>query len=783
MALFKHQHDTILKMRERVGAFIAHDLGCGKTLTAIGLDYTRRRTSGNPKLKTLIICPLSVIPHWKREYNKWCPELKVLTCDNKNRKPFIAEMLNPDSKYQVFVIHFAAVRLEEESLVKLNLFHVVVDECLISGTKISTPTGNRNIEDLQVGDIVYGYDHNINQVVETKVKAAFGRVTYETIFDVDGIGITGNHPVWTNESKYVEASLLDVTYHTVLKLEYDQTEKTSTERSGYKNMRVVRKPIRSRKVLKRQTPILQHEMFQYLEGSSLPQKGASKNNRKRTRVLASKYGKGAERPKTTRVFEFEPQPIQESRNRGGYSSKSASYIGSTWLQSLDRWNGQFFYATNYDVLGIGSRLDTRKINSSWTRKALRNRYSTNRVDDSSRDRRRISQITTSNSKRFGERQFSAIVGMEDLPIPQPRNSIESDWMRREGTRVYNIETGAGNYFANGVLVHNCHNLQNRKASQTKAIKNLRARYRSALTGTPIHNKPDGFWSLLNFLYPDVWRSYWKFFNRYILWVNWTGYKEIIGIQNEAELMELIEPFYSRVKKSDVYDLPDIYYTTIEVELDAKQKRAYKQMKADMLAWVGDHEHEPINAPIAVAQLTRLRQFACAYAEIERKEVKGELVERVRSSEPSTKLDAAMEIIQGTDQQVVVFSSFSQLIELLGKRLEKAGIPHGILIGSVSRDERERVVNEFQDGKLKVFAGTIKAGGEGIELTAASTLIFLDREWAQSRNEQAIGRLHRYGQKNNIQVIDIVAKDTLDDERNEGIAMSWNMVKKMLGELK
>lgn len=343
-----------------------------------------------------------------------------------------------------------------------------------------------------------------------------------------------------------------------------------------------------------------------------------------------------------------------------------------------------------------------------------------------------------------------------------------------------------------VIGDEAHNLQNRKSAQTKALKKIKSMYKTGLTGTPVFNKPDDLWSILNWLYPKFWSSYWSYFKRYIEWADWNGYKQVVGVKNEEELMSQMRPFYIRRRKAEVLkDLPDKYYSTIKVELHSKQRKAYDAMKKDMIAWVGEHEHEPINAPIVIAQLMRLQQFACAYARLEhigphpqgaRADFQEEVRTKVFLDDPSSKLDAVLNIVQSTDLPIVVFSQFSQMINLLGARLEKAGISHGIYTGSVKKTERDRIVDNFQNNKLRVFAGTIKAGGVALTLTNSNTVIFTDRDWAQSLNIQAEDRLHRIGQKNATQVIDIVADDTLDAERLDGIAMNWAVVKQLLGEL-
>jgi SNF2 family DNA or RNA helicase len=355
-----------------------------------------------------------------------------------------------------------------------------------------------------------------------------------------------------------------------------------------------------------------------------------------------------------------------------------------------------------------------------------------------------------------------------------------------------------------IIADEVHKAKNRKAQQTIALWKQRTKYKTGLSGTPADNAPQDLWSVLHWLYPRTWSSYWRFANYYIkIQVHTlggyclaqgcgqnhkTGFRKIVGVANVDELMGELQPYYIRRIKEDVLEeLPDKYYTQILVDLDPKQRRIYNQMRSDMLAWVGAHEHEPIAAPIVVAQLTRLKQFALSYAGLkvmEKNDASGtpRTYTRVCLEEPSSKLDAVMDIIQDTNRPIVVFSESKQIINLLAKRLNRAGISFVVLTGDTSQNDRDRNINLFQSGKIRVFAGTIKAGGIGITLTAASTVVFLDRTWNPSQNRQAEDRLHRIGQKDAVHVIDIVARDTVDGGRLQMLKQKWEWLKILLGDI-
>ena len=331
---------------------------------------------------------------------------------------------------------------------------------------------------------------------------------------------------------------------------------------------------------------------------------------------------------------------------------------------------------------------------------------------------------------------------------------------------------------------------NRKAQRTKGLKKIKAHNKRAMSGTPMINRPDDLWSILHWLYPKNFSSYWRFFEDYCAYTTEYGpqgaYKVVTGCRNESQLRAIMSPFFlRRVKKDVMPELPDKYYSQVHVDLLPEQKRAYKQMKEEALAWVGQYGDEPVPAPVAIAQLTRLRQFAVAYAEVDEDELQTfdgdahKIITRVTLREPSSKLDALMEIIENTDQQIVVFSQFAQLVYLAIERFKKAGISYGVITGKVSTQSRTDAIEKFQKGDSRVFISTIKSGGAGITLTAASTVVFLDRSWSPADNWQAEDRLHRRGQNNAVHVINIVARDTVDHAIDATLSHKADLIRKII----
>lgn len=372
-----------------------------------------------------------------------------------------------------------------------------------------------------------------------------------------------------------------------------------------------------------------------------------------------------------------------------------------------------------------------------------------------------------------------------------------------------------------IIADEVHRAKNRKSQQTRALKRLQTWYKSGLSGTPADNKPQDLWSILNWLFPSYYTSFWKFVKAYLEYETdeEKGYRKISGV-NEATIPKLrkeMAPWYTRRRKEDVLtDLPPKYYTRIWVTLHPKQRRAYDEMRKTMIAWVEDHReeldnNEPLVAQAAIAQLTRLGQFATGYMQLKIDPVTGEVVKKKykklnkvtgeieeewrpvwEMTEPSTKIDSVMEIIGDRieydadnktwgGEQIVIFSRYRQAIDLLERRVAKAGIPYGLLTGMVKGTDRTQAVADFQAGKTRVFLGTIKAGGVGLTLTAARTIIFIDRDWSPSINGQAEDRLHRIGQEDAVEVIDMMARNTVDLGQKQQLATKAKHLALLLGD--
>ncbi len=325
-----------------------------------------------------------------------------------------------------------------------------------------------------------------------------------------------------------------------------------------------------------------------------------------------------------------------------------------------------------------------------------------------------------------------------------------------------------------VLLDEAHKIKSKDVQWTRSLKKLaHARkqehlYRHVMTGTAFVNNPAEMWSLVNFLEPQEFPSYWRFRRAFCEEENWNGYDKIVGIRDDKidEFVALRKHLGPRRKMSEVHkNIAEPIFDAKEVDLNPTQLRMQKEIIKELRML--DQQGFAIDSPNVVSQLQRLRQIAVATPELidtYYDDKKQRRVQVVKLVEPSSKLDQVMEILEELDskQQVVIFSSFKDPLELLKVRFIKAGITFLHMEQKDSEATRfEKWHNIFPKNEHQVFLSTIDLGGESINLSCAQYCIFLDRSWSPAKNSQAIGRVYRPGQTGIAEIIHINARKTVD----------------------
>ncbi len=298
-------------------------------------------------------------------------------------------------------------------------------------------------------------------------------------------------------------------------------------------------------------------------------------------------------------------------------------------------------------------------------------------------------------------------------------------------------------------------MKNSNTQNAKAIKQIRARTKYALTGTPIENSLSELWSIFDFLMPGYLFSYKKFKENY----------EMPIIKNEDtermnKLRMLIEPFVlRRTKKQVLTELPDKTVTVLNNEMEDEQQKVYltylAQAKSELNDMISTNGFENSQIQILSA-LTRLRQICC-HPSLFLDNYKGE----------SSKLNQCIEIIKdaiSSGHKILLFSTYTSMFEIIEKNLRKEEIQYFKLTGQTKVDRRIELVDEFNKNEnIKVFLISLKAGGTGLNLTGADMVIHYDPWWNLSAENQATDRAYRIGQKNNVQVYKLITKNSIEEK--------------------
>ncbi|MEZ4963308.1 MAG: DEAD/DEAH box helicase [Saprospiraceae bacterium] len=315
-------------------------------------------------------------------------------------------------------------------------------------------------------------------------------------------------------------------------------------------------------------------------------------------------------------------------------------------------------------------------------------------------------------------------------------------------------------------------IKNPQSGIFKAVGELPAKHKVSLSGTPIENSLSDLWAQMQFLNPGMLGNFTYFKKHFI--------KPIEKQDNELkkdELRRLVEPYLLRRTKEEVApDLPLLTESIFYAEMTEAQAKLYEKEKSavrNKLLNIGDPS-QPQNRVAVLAALTRLRQIANHPALVEN----GNLEFGIGNPKPSipnsqfpipnsgkfADVLEYWETIRRSGHKVLIFSSFEKYLRLFRAHFEEAGQPYAWLTGDVSQAQRKKAVDQFtNDPGIQAFFMTTKAGGVGLNLTAADYVFVLDPWWNPFVESQAIARAHRIGQTEKVVAVKFISKDTIEEK--------------------
>lgn len=295
-------------------------------------------------------------------------------------------------------------------------------------------------------------------------------------------------------------------------------------------------------------------------------------------------------------------------------------------------------------------------------------------------------------------------------------------------------------------------IKNAGTSASRSVKSIQSSFRIALTGTPIENRLSELWSIFDYILPGFFSSYNHFRKMYETPIT-KDQDDLV----QRDLTSMISPFVLRRLKKDVLkDLPDKLEQVYYAKLEGEQKKLYDSRVAALKNSLTKQTDEQFkeNKMIVLAELTKLRQLCCEPSLLYNG-YKGN----------SNKKDMCLDMIQeavDAGHKILLFSQFTTMLDELTSLMEERGISYHLLTGSTPQKVRAKMVSSFQDDNVPVFCISLKAGGTGLNLTAADVVIHYDPWWNTAVENQATDRAHRIGQTNVVSVYRLIMKDTIEE---------------------
>lgn len=766
-------------------AIIADSPGLGKTIQALAyvkhMGYKR----------VLAVCPASVKFSWETEVAKWT-NLKSFVIDSKTNLAKIP------ADVQVWIINYDILKKHYDQLAKIHFDSLIGDECVIPQTYIATMEGQKQVVDLKIGEEILTYNIE-KKIYEYKpLVAIVKKPILKPLVQVENLICTDDHPIFDGE-KFVDAKDSKTTFSMgFLPMKMGSSDEVlagcilgdgglamnsgkcnarlrignSVKNKDYIEMkRNVIKELHGREIKKVWNAGYKPDWYLRVQTlcdpkiTSLRRKTWKNGKRIVTNGLLDMLGAGG-----LAIWLQDDASV----NKGVTSIFTYRY-GKAGNAIIKRWfkkkygicpsifiekkkDGRSFY---YLQFGVEDSLKIYIMIRDYIVPSMRYKFVS--LEE------KFNKIHINTCKICGQRMF----GLHH----KKQNSVGnqkfcSSCRRKYGTRVsyyyklhkekkvpydcvYDLQIEDNhNFFADGILVHNCQLIKSPKALRTKAFRAISRNIGSIilLSGTPLLSRPSELFSLLNIIDMKTWNNWYEYARKYCAMHQTRWGLDTSGASNIEELHARIKRYFIRRDKTEVLkELPPKNFIQVPIRLEGKFAKQYDSAANDLAEYLRAYtlkEDPEIAKSLSAEKLTQLNIL--------------------RQLNAMGKVDTSIELIESildAGEKVLVFCSFVEPLELLKSHFGNSAV---ILTGQTPVDERREIVNSFQSDKnISVFLGGIKSAGVGITLTAASNVIFLDYSWNPADHQQAQDRVHRPGQTaSSVNIYQVFATDTIDEDLKE-----------------
>jgi len=799
---YKYQIEGIIKLLENDRFILADDCGLGKSYESIVASIESKSE------KILIVCPASLKLNWKKEIEmlESTRQINII-----NGSEWISGGKWTIVNYDILKnFHTVPDKRKKDQLlittiVDENFDIIIGDECFTYNTLVTTEFGQMKIGDIVENNLnvqILSYNLKTNKLEHKKIIRWIKNETSNRLLKIktnNGLIIecTPNHKIFIKNEGYVKANKIkpnDTLFglsegiNQAAKIQQKQTlfDSLLIQRSGseYTNIKHIKKKKatnytnlsrmwnRIYKKTVRQKTILLSILFSKRDNETAREicKDTQRNSLSKvinyTQIDFSKKA----RINTTiiRPIKKRSANVKTGRERKNDGKNERPNIFISWWKRSD--NQTTKNNIRYTI-SDGSSMDVRVSNKnkrslrpvSFFTLPLFARYCSSRIKNINRNRWKYPQ--NEKMEIFGSSQNGSVkcVRVESVEVLEQRSRSRPKSGGSKNTTVYNLEINDNhNYFANNILVSNCHYTKNQQSQRAKIFNDLSKNIKRVwlLTGTPVTNRPIDLYNLLALCKHRLARSWMGYVIRYCAGKQFYGRGgrkiwDTKGASNLEELHNCTQDVILRRRKEDILDLPEKIVQPIYLPLQCKEE--YQKIVGEYQTWA-DHQ-KTVNLALHLSQLVKLRQFLAL-----------------------SKVEFTIEIVENAIEEgkkVVIFTNFTEPLLQLHNHFGKMSVIHH---GPMSKNNREESIERFQnDPNVKVFIGNIISAGVGITLTAAELVVFNDLSWLPADHLQAQDRCYRIGTKKVVNVYYNIVSETLDLHLYHALMKKIKVIDQVMGD--